>query len=636
MNIEEVKTKLDYVKFLEEYIDLEKLANLTEKNFLELKNYFDDNQVYKRLDLGESKIVCKKDLFDFIGVCKSYLGLGKVTEYANLDIKQKEKNKELTYSQELDRTIFFYFLLLENDIIKKNIDNEDFFSCLREIYFYNPEDLYDTNKMHEKKTFVLFCTLIWKKDSKMLVKYIDEFDNTRGDLLKIIESEDDIKTVGDFINRVDELADPDSEETKDYYDTRMSVDLAIENANTIIDLIEKKKAISMPGDEGFIEFCKNNPEYNRILQMVLNTKQRRNWYLYRVIQFIIKEQIRQVSESSKDIVEAAKRLNSYEKSNKGMRLLNASIDDEKNKGYKFDEYLFFENNFNVEIGDTVENEEDEIKKEEEENIEDKNTEKKKEKKKKGKRLYTEQGLRESFDSINSYIMTECVLNLNEIYRIFSIVFDDTVLHAEDEEDDTVFVSDIDDSFVKRCISRGMDKEEISKIIETTGILKLKKGESYDEIIQSAIDELKNDFRKYVIDNTGGDAKFNKTKTYFIEFLTGEREVTYHIIMSFVLLGMTYYDGNKNKTELTKLLDVDYLKDHLAINARYSDEHFDMQKSFNKGFYELYDDFFVNNDNMLEKMSKIAEKYEQVELGYLREGKNFFEEMFGEKLHDRTK
>ena len=239
----------DFLKELEKYVDLTMLSQLSTESVEKLTNYFNDNNIYEKMNLLHATVTYRGKIGLIQKACKEYM---VYKEQGTISAALKEEliiPERMTYKY--DAVIYMYFLLNENNLIIKEADNEALFKSLSDVY----ELEYEDSIFKDLQSFALFCVLRWKQGVGEFCKYLDQIaDDTPlyGDLENILKTKQTL-TVGKFIDRIDELCMAFDTENN-IRETRQSVANAIASEYKILDSFRNENnGISKPA--GFIEFC---------------------------------------------------------------------------------------------------------------------------------------------------------------------------------------------------------------------------------------------------------------------------------------------------------------------------------------------------------------------------------------------
>ena len=291
---------LDFLKKLEKYVDLTMLSQLSTESVEKLTNYFNDNNIYEKMNLLHATVTYRGKIGLIQKACKEYT---VYKEQGTISAALKEEliiPERITYKY--DSVIFMYFLLYENNLIIKEADNEALFKTLSDVY----ELEYEDSIFKDLQSFALFCVLIWKQGVGEFCKYLDQIaDETPlyGDLENILKTKQTL-TVGQFID-------------------------SFRNENN-----------GIPKPAEFIEFCQSHEDYKKIMDMILNTQSRRRWYLYRIIQKIVLKQINDIAREC-ETVDQAVSLTQRKRTCETQMINPLVIVDEKGL-LRFNELYFFE------------------------------------------------------------------------------------------------------------------------------------------------------------------------------------------------------------------------------------------------------------------------------------------------------
>ena len=175
----------DFLKELEKYVDLTMLSQLSTESVEKLTNYFNDNNIYEKMNLLHATVTYRGKIGLIQKACKEYT---VYKEQGTISAALKEEliiPERMTYKY--DAVIFMYFLLYENNLIIKEADNEALFKTLSDVY----ELEYEDSIFMDLQSVALFCVLIWKQGVGELCIYLDQIADELplyGDLENILKT----------------------------------------------------------------------------------------------------------------------------------------------------------------------------------------------------------------------------------------------------------------------------------------------------------------------------------------------------------------------------------------------------------------------------------------------------------------
>lgn len=573
----------DFLKKLEKYVDLTMLSQLSTESVEKLTNYFNDNNIYEKMNLLHAKVKYRGKISLIKKACKEYT---VYKERGTISTALKEEliiPERMTYKY--DAVIFMYFLLYENNLIIKEADNEALFKTLSDVY----ELEYEDSIFMDLQSFALFCVLIWKQGVGELCIYLDQIADELplyGDLENILKTKQTL-TVGNFIDRIDELCMAFDTENN-IRETRQSVANAIASEYKILDSFRNENnGISKP--VGFIEFCQSHEDYKKIMDMILNTQSRRRWYLYRIIQKIVLKQINDIAhecETVDQVVSLTQRKRICE-----TQMINPIVIVDEKGQLRFNELYFFEcsNDYDTD-----------------------------------------------FTSKEDWLKRNCTMCFDKICYIFEIMLDEKSLHVPDSEVETenrlaiarIFGKGIN-GWIERCLARGFSDDDIIKIAIDHSLIELpkkideKKLKEKKEDLKKQIDEMR--IKLYERYNDLVDKRDTKDLVHgfgvraneglgdvFWKILIGQVDVTRELLLSFVMIAKVYFVD----------LKLEYIQMHILENSRFDPELdvLDGTNHFNMLFYKFYmqiDDNLYSNINMRRDFLTLLAA--EMEISYLKEG-----------------
>ncbi len=579
-------TKKDFLENLNKYVDIEQFEKLTNDEYREkydvLKDFFDTNNLYRRLGLktnnqGQTVIRLKGEIGTIRTWIRQYIRNQQNDLNTCLEIP-------LDYITKQGMVVFLYFLFCDNDMLREDVDYQEFYEFLAETFYAdtNPGELYDPSRMSEfwkEKTLIMFFVLKWRKKSTDLCRYLSEYETARGDLSAIIEDGNMQMTVGDFLARVDEMCmavDANHQNEEVVYYTRNSVEIAQKHILNINQL-NGEEMLPMPNEnENFIEFCKNNEQYKGLIQYSLNTYARRNWYLYRIIQQIVRVQLKQLQQY--DLLDDVLKVISRRGITARQRFVEGTF------------RLWF---FSVPISN--------------------------------KRTTLKDG-----ETIEEYLLNECYMNFHDIYLYYELVFDDITYHAYErgKDDGDQYVADMCAGFVPRCIARGLQDEKIIQIAQENDM------DVNGEDIRRIRDEMLARNQRVIADDINPNDRGYAPRpgeldhdSSFYSFLKGKKVVSRELLLTFVLYALMYYNSEQDANVL-QVSDLDYVYNHIIINSRFDPDKEKEDSIFNQTFKKVFKYLTENiQDNYAVKKDCIGFEFTNMEIAYLEKGKTLFKTIF---------